>query len=236
MVSHCIIGGRSPLTALSSEFRGIFGRFPSISWTAAFYRRPEEILKMRYSTHKPSILILVLSFSACAQGISTSELKGTIRDQAGAAVDNARVQVRHTATDAVRSVSSVASGMNQFLALPVGEYDLEVSKPEFATYTRTGIVLRVASNPTLDVILTLASRSERVTVEADAVMVETRVTGLGQVIDSRRILDLPLIGRNTTDLIALSGAATLSTNPQLNTSRNYPAAPITVAGGLGSAG
>jgi hypothetical protein len=189
---------------------------------------------MQYLMYKPSVLVLILTVSVCAQGISTSELKGTIQDTTGAVVAGAHVQVRQAATGALRSVTSEHSGVYQFLALPAGEYELEVSKREFAVYSRTGIVLQVASNPTLDVTLTLASRSERVTVTADAVMVETRVTGVGQVIDSRRIVDLPLIGRNITDLIALSGAATLSPNPQLNTSRNYPATPISVAGGLGS--
>jgi hypothetical protein len=155
------------------------------------------ILEMQYLMHKPSVLVLILSVSACAQGISTSELKGTIEDTTGAAVEGAHVLVRQATTGVLRSVTSGRSGVYQFLALPIGEYELEVSKPEFAAYSRTGIVLQVASNPTLDVTLTLASRSERVTVEADAVMVETRVTGVGQVIDSRRILDLPLTWRSS---------------------------------------
>ena len=111
---------------------------------------------------------------------------------------------------------------------------MKVTKPGFATYVQTGIVLQVASIPTVDVDLTIGSLSEQVKVEANASMVETRGGGVGQVIDSGRVVDLPLIGRNVTDLITLSGAATLSTNPQLNTSRNYPTPVITVAGGLGS--
>jgi hypothetical protein len=179
-------------------------------------------------------LYVVLGIGAWAQGISTSEINGAIHDSTGAAVPNSQIKVTQTATGVVRTVISGLDGRYVFPELPVGPYEMEVMKPGFATYVQTGIVLQVASIPTLDVNLTIGSLSEQVKVEANATMVETRGGGAGQVIDSRRVVDLPLIGRNVTDLITLSGAATLSTNPQLNTSRNYATPVITVAGGLGS--
>ncbi|MBZ5625815.1 MAG: carboxypeptidase regulatory-like domain-containing protein, partial [Acidobacteriia bacterium] len=179
-------------------------------------------------------LCIILGAGAWAQGISTSEIKGAIHDPTGAAVPNAQIKVTQTATGAVRTVISGADGSYALPELSVGPYVIEITKPGFAIYVRTGTVLQVASTPTLDVTLTVGSLSEQVNVEANTAMVETRTGGVGQVIDSRRVVDLPLIGRNVTDLITLSGAATLSTNPQLNSSRNYPTPAITVAGGLGS--
>ena len=149
-------------------------------------------------------------------------------------VSGVQVRVIQTATQATRAVVSGADGVYVFPALPVGPYRLEVLKPGFAAYVQNGIVLLVASNPTLNVTLALGSVTDQITVEANAGMVETQATGVGGVVDSRRVLDLPLIGRNVTDLISLPGAATLASNPQLNTSRNYPTAAISVAGGLGS--
>jgi hypothetical protein len=179
-------------------------------------------------------LCIAVAAGAWAQGISTSQIKGSIRDPTGAAVPNAQIKVTQTGTGAVRTVVSATDGSYLLPELPVGPYVIEITKPGFAVYVRTGTVLQVASTPTLDVTLTLGSQSEQVNVEGNAAMVETRSGGVGQVIDSQRVVGLPLIGRNVTDLITLSGAATISSNPQLNSSRNYPTPAITVAGGLGS--
>jgi hypothetical protein len=110
---------------------------------------------------------------------------------------------------------------------------LEVSKAGFSKYVQTGIVLQVATNPTIDVPLKVGSVTEQVQVEANASMVETQNTGIGQVIDSQRVVELPLVGRQVTDLILLAGGATQGVDG-LNTSRNYPTAVISVAGGLSS--
>jgi hypothetical protein len=176
----------------------------------------------------------LLTVSAWSQAISTSEIRGTIHDTTGAVLSGAEVKLTQTATQAVRTATSDAQGLYIFSALPVGPYRLEVTRAGFAGHVQTGIVLQVASNPTIDVTLTLGSVRDRVTVEANAGLVDTQSAGIGQVIDSKRVLELPLIGRNVTDLITLAGAATAASNPQLNTSRNYPTAAISVAGGLGS--
>jgi len=83
---------------------------------------------------------------------------------------------------------------------------MDVSKQGFATFGQTGIVLQVATNPTINVTLRVGSVSEQVQVEANATLVETQATGVGAVIDNRRILELPLNGRVATDLIQLAGA------------------------------
>src|SRR5262249_37651821 len=91
--------------------------------------------------------------------------------------------------------------------LAIGPYKLEASLPGFRTYVQTGIVLQVNSNPVVNVTLQVGQVSELVEVEANATLVETRTTGVGTVIENQRILDLPLNGRQVTDLITLSGAA-----------------------------
>ena len=92
-------------------------------------------------------------------------------------------------------------------SLPVGPYRLEVSRPGFTTYVQTGIVLQVASNPTIDVSLKVGAASEQLQVEANAALVETDRPGIGAVIENQRIVELPLNGRNVFDLIQLAGAA-----------------------------
>src|SRR5207302_3932218 len=116
---------------------------------------------------------------------------------------------------------------------PVGPYQLEVSKEGFAKYVQSGIVLQVGSNPTLEVALKVGAVSEQVQVEANAALVETRNAGVGTVIDNQRVLELPLNGRQVTELVYLSGMATAVNGAGLNSGvRNFPTVDISVAGGL----
>jgi hypothetical protein len=110
---------------------------------------------------------------------------------------------------------------------------LEAGLPGFRTYVQTGIILQVGSNPTVNVQLQIGQVSETVEVQADAALVETRNTGISQIIDNVRVLELPLNGRQVTELILLSGVANTSTEEALNPgTRNYPTAIINVAGGM----
>jgi hypothetical protein len=107
----------------------------------------------------------------------------------------------------VRTVTTSAEGAYVLPNLPIGPYRLEVSKSGFAAYEQTGIVLQVATNPTIDVQLKVGAVSERVQVEANAAQVELQTTSIGGVIDNQRILDLPLNGRNPVEMIQLAGAS-----------------------------
>src|SRR5439155_21304281 len=80
-------------------------------------------------------------------------------------------------------------------------------------------------------VLQIGQVSQTLEVQADAAMVETHSTGVGQVIDQQRVVDLPLNGRQATELILLSGAATTAPAGDLNTNKNYPTVTISVAGG-----
>src|SRR5438067_1948792 len=77
----------------------------------------------------------------------------------------------------------------------------------FSPYVQTGIVLQVASIPTVNITLQVGAVSEQVKVEANAALVETQTTSVGAVIENQRILELPLNGRNPVELIQLAGAA-----------------------------
>ena len=87
---------------------------------------------------------------------------------------------------------------------------MEVSLPGFRTFVQTGIVLQVNGSPVINPILEVGQVSEQVEVQANASLVETRNSSVGQVMENQRILELPLNGRSVTDLISLSGAAVQS--------------------------
>src|SRR5205823_9160026 len=112
-------------------------------------------------------------------------------------------------------------------------------------YNQTGIILQVASNPNINITLQVGAVTDTVDVSADAAMVETRSNAIGQVIDQVRVVELPLNGRQITDLVSLTGGATNLANVMLanggtqatalTPNRNYPTdAAISVAGGAGN--
>src|SRR6478736_3201551 len=150
--------------------------------------------------HLTRILLVGLSITmlAWAQAVSTAQIGGVVQDSTGLAVPGADVKVTQTDTGAVRTATSNADGSYVLPSLPVGPYTLEVKKAGFATYVQTGIVLQVATNPAIPITLKVGAVTEQVQVEANAALVETQSTGIGQVIDSQRVLDLPLVGRQVT--------------------------------------
>ena len=185
------------------------------------------------TTLKLFLTFLLVCASVWAQG-STAQINGTIRDDSGSAVPGADVKVTQTATGAARSLTSSADGSFVFTNLPIGPYLLEVTKQGFSKYLQSGIVLQVDSNPTIDASLKIGSVNEQVTVQADAAMVETHSTGVGTVVDNQRVVEMPLNGRNATELVFLAGMATVggANGGFLNSVRNYPTVMISVAGGV----
>ena len=95
---------------------------------------------------------------------------------------------------------------------------------------QAGIVLQVNSSPVINPVLEVGQVTEQVEVQANAVLVETRKYGIGQVIENERILELPLNGRQVTDLITLAGSSVLM---QRNTLGGNPGSvKISIAGGV----
>src|SRR5437763_28917 len=97
--------------------------------------------------------------------------------------------------------SQVACFRRRVVRMRLGPYRLEAGLPGFRTYVQNGIVLQVNSSPVINVVLEVGQVSETVEVQANAALVETRNATLGSVIENQRILELPLNGRNVTDLI-----------------------------------
>jgi hypothetical protein len=168
-----------------------------------------------------------------AQALSTAQINGTVQDASGLAVPGAEVKATQTDTGLIRTITTGPDGSFVLANLPVGPYQLEVTKEGFSKYLQSGIVLQVGSNPAFEIGLKVGAVSEQVQVEANAALVETRNSGIGQVIDNQRVVELPLNGRQVTELIFLSGMATQVNGAGLNSGvRNFPTVDISVAGGL----
>src|SRR5215468_4338148 len=124
-------------------------------------------------------LIISLAAAAWAQAVSTAQIQGTVQDATGAAVPGAEIKATQTETGISRTAVSGADGGYVLPNLPIGPYQLEVTRQGFSKYVQTGIVLQVATSPTVDVALKVGQISEQVSVEANAALVETQATGVG---------------------------------------------------------
>lgn len=177
------------------------------------------------------LLAVITGTAAWAQSVSSAQVSGVVRDSSGGALPGADVTITKIDTGAVRSTVTSADGAFVVPNLPVGPYQLRVTLQGFSTYVQDGIILQVSSNPQINVTLAVGTVSEQVTVTANTTMVETHSTGIGQVVDNQRVVELPLNGRQATELIFLAGLATSAPGGDLNTNKNYPTVTISVAGG-----
>ena len=179
-----------------------------------------------------SAVLLVVLFTAAplwAQ-LSTAEINGRVTDTSGAVLPGATVTMTQTATGLTRSLITDESGLYLISNLPTGPYRLEVALQGFRTYVQTGLVLQVGAAPTVNATLALGTLEESVTVEAAAPLVDVRSAGISSVVEQERIVELPLQGRQVTDLLVLSGAAVQTAEA---TNRTVPGGVrISVAGGL----
>lgn len=170
-----------------------------------------------------------------AQAVSIASVTGRVLDPQGAAIGGAQIKMTAVNTQAVRLTTTGKDGLYNLPNLPIGAYTLEATAAGFQTYVQTGIVLRVNDSVQINVNLTVGSVSQRVEVNADATMVQTQQNTISQVIDERRIVDLPLNGRDPTQLIKISGAAVDAPGGDNTGSKSFFSShTISVAGGQGN--
>ncbi len=137
---------------------------------------------------------------ACANAQDTAGiLEGQVTDPSGSAVAGAMVRVTGIETGYTRAQVATNAGAYH-LALPVGEYELRVSAPNFAEAVRSGILLSVSQTARIDVQLQVAREKDVVNVSAEAPLVEAGSNAIGNVVTGRELVDLPLNGRNFAQL------------------------------------
>jgi len=174
-------------------------------------------------------LSIGLTPSAWAQ-LSTAQLSGRVTDESGAVLPGVTITATQTDTGLVRTMTTDENGAYVLTNLPTGPYRLEAMLQGFRTFSQTGIVLQVAATPVINVVMAIGNLEETVSVEAAAPLVDVQSAGIGDVVDNERIVELPLQGRQVTDLIVLAGAAVQT---GVVGSRNFPGGVlISVAGGL----
>jgi len=151
----------------------------------------------------------------------TGSILGVVHDPSQAVVKGARITITNTQTGLSQTTISDDNGSYRFLALPVGTYKLNVTMTGFQQFNATDIVLKVNDELRIDVGLVVGSVNEQMTIAAESVQVQTESTQLGDVIDSKKMLALPLNGRSYLDLLGLQAGVA-------------PSGSVTIGGGSGT--
>jgi hypothetical protein len=153
-------------------------------------------------------LVLLFLFCSCwnpsLRAQSTAEFDGTVTDSTGAAVPNAKVVVTNQATGAQWNTQTNGAGLYVLPSLPPGNYQVTVTSAGFETLVIADLRLDVATSVTKDLQLKVGSVSQQMEVTSEAPVIETSTTGVGQVINSRTVQEIPLNGRHFVDLNLLT--------------------------------
>ncbi len=142
---------------------------------------------------------LAAAWPVAAQQI-TGNIRGTVTDPTGAVVRGASVSATRTETGLLRSTTTDSAGAYILLELPVGHYQVQVEAKGFQKYLQQGITLNVNETAEVPVHLAVGTENEQVEVKADAQLIQQTVTSLGKVVLEQEILDLPLNGRDFSQL------------------------------------
>src|SRR5437867_2810356 len=147
--------------------------------------------------------LLVLAAALCLAQTGASRISGTVTDSSGAVVPGVTVTAKNEATGVTHTQITTARGLYAFPALPVGSYTIIAELAGFKTTQKTGNILVVDTPLVVDVVLQVGGVSEVVNVEGGYEKLQSSNATLGNVVEQKAIVDLPLNGRNPLTLITL---------------------------------
>jgi hypothetical protein len=167
------------------------------------------------------IVLTICAIPVLAQ--TTGRITGFVKDPAGAAVPSVTVTARMTEQQTTSKVTTSSEGLYGFEALPPGAYELIFEAAGFRRQVRSGIDLSINQNLRVDAALEVGSLETQVTVTGSAPLVDTISPTLSGLIDDRRVVDLPLNGRNIMSLAGvLPGVLGVSVPQQMDNARSGP--------------
>ena len=135
-----------------------------------------------------AVILACLGTCVDVRAQATAQISGTVKDQSGAVLPGVEVTAIQTETGISRMAVTNETGSYVLPNLPLGPYRVEATLPGFRTFVQSGIVLQVNASPLINPVLEVGQVSEQVEVQANAALVETRSSGVGQVVENARIL------------------------------------------------
>jgi Carboxypeptidase regulatory-like domain/TonB dependent receptor len=153
------------------------------------------------------VVVLLLTLRCSAQATS-AEISGIVEDSSGAVVPGAQVTANNIATNIAHSTVSEKDGAYVLGQLPPGDYTITVDAPGFSKLVQTGVSLQVNQQARMNLTMKVGQRSETVEVVSQAPLLESESSSVGTVIGEQMVNQLPLNGRNFTQLATLSPGVT----------------------------
>jgi hypothetical protein len=163
---------------------------------------------MRLAKNLFGLVVLVLMCFASAKAQENAVLTGTVTDPSGAVVPNAKVTITNTSTGESRTSTSNAAGLFDFSGLNHGVYNMRVEAQGFTTYQKSNIVMNVAVTVQENAILQVGAGTQTVTVEADALHLQTETNEVSTVITGEQVSQIATNGRNMMSLTTLGTGVT----------------------------
>ena len=151
-------------------------------------------------------IVVAIAFAASIASAQTAQITGRITDPSGAVIPSAPVAVRSVDTGNTHQTTSNSEGYYTVSSLVPGSYQVSVRHAGFKPTVRSGLVLQVDQTARIDFALQVGDVTETVEITADAPLVESETSSLGQVVNNKSIVEMPLNGRNAWDLTKLAGA------------------------------
>ncbi len=168
------------------------------------------MLVPRLSRFAPFVSLLTVLAAVSAAQTTQGGIVGAVSDEKGANILGAKITITSPTTGLQRSATTADNGIFRVLALPTGMYEVRAESPGFATVTVKDIEVGVDQVRTLDLVLRVSGTAETVTVEAHAELTQTESSKVGEIIDNRKVEDLPLNGRDFAQLARLSPGVAVS--------------------------
>jgi Carboxypeptidase regulatory-like domain len=164
-----------------------------------------------------AIGLCLISHSGFAQGY-TATITGSVKDASGAVLEGAEITVTHVESGLKRTALADASGRYTIPSLPVGAYEVLAMKIGFKEEVQRGINLAVAQEAVVDLTLQVGNVEQKVTVMAEAPLVNTTLASTSGLINEQQVKDLPLNGRSFDQLIMLNVGTSNASSNTLNNS------------------
>jgi hypothetical protein len=169
------------------------------------------------------LVLLLVSDSRPMEAQVTGRISGFVKDPAGAAVPSATVTAHMTEQDSTSKAQTNSEGFYDLLALPPGSYEITFEAAGFQRQVRSGVQLTLNQNMRVDATLAVGSVETQVLVTGTAPLVDTVSPTLSGLIDDRRVVDLPLNGRNVISLAStLPGVLGVSVSQNMSDARSGP--------------
>jgi Carboxypeptidase regulatory-like domain/TonB dependent receptor len=179
-----------------------------------------------------SLLALFPLLAVAAWAGVGGSISGTVKDASGAVVSGATLVATNTGTGIRQTTTTDDKGSYSFPSLPIGTYDLDVARPGFKPYRRTGVVIDANSVLVVDAILEVGQKTDTITVSENAVRAETASTQMGEVITSVQMTAVPLNNRSYTDLLTLQPGVAPITSITSDTVQDVGASALSPSGDL----